>query len=250
MKDGNSFELQEVAKSFGEHDVLKGVDLSFKKGEFVAVVGKSGCGKSTLLRLVAGLDKPTGGKIFVNGKPLNGLNKSSRTMFQDGRLFPWKKILQNVGVGLNGNWKHEAMELLEQVGLADRAHEWPSVLSGGQKQRVALARALVNQPDILLLDEPLGALDALTRVEMQRLIEELWRKRDFTALLVTHDVEEAVTLADRVLLIEEGKVVMNKEINLPRPRQKDHLQFVSITSQILHRVMQVDVVRENMAIHG
>ncbi len=250
MKDGNSFELQEVAKSFGEHDVLKGVDLSFKKGEFVAVVGKSGCGKSTLLRLVAGLDKPTGGKVFVNGKPLNGLNKSSRMMFQDGRLFPWKKILQNVGVGLNGNWKHEAMELLEQVGLADRAHEWPSVLSGGQKQRVALARALVNQPDILLLDEPLGALDALTRVEMQRLIEELWRKRDFTALLVTHDVEEAVTLADRVLLIEEGKVVMNKEINLPRPRQKDHLQFVSITSQILNRVMQVDVVMENMAING
>ncbi|AOH52804.1 aliphatic sulfonate ABC transporter ATP-binding protein [Peribacillus muralis] len=250
MKSGNSLELHGVAKSFGDHDVLKGVDLSFKKGEFVAVVGKSGCGKSTLLRLVAGLDEPTGGKIFVNGMPLNGLNKSSRTMFQDGRLFPWKKILQNVGVGLSGDWKRYAMDLLEQVGLADRAHEWPSVLSGGQKQRVALARALVNQPDILLLDEPLGALDALTRVEMQRLIEELWRKRDFTALLVTHDVEEAVTLADRVLLIEEGEVVMNKEINLPRPRQKDHLQYVSLASQILNRVMQVDGAVGNKAIHA
>lgn len=250
MKNVNSLELQDVAKRFGDHEVLKGVNLSFKKGEFVAVVGKSGCGKSTLLRLVAGLDEPTGGKIFVNGKSLNGLNKSSRTMFQDGRLFPWKKILHNVGIGLNGDWKRNAMELLEQVGLADRAHDWPSVLSGGQKQRVALARALVNQPDILLLDEPLGALDALTRVEMQRLIEELWRKKDFTALLVTHDVEEAVTLADRVLLIEEGKVVMNKEINLPRPRQKDNIQYVSLAAQILNRVMQVDGAMESKAIHA
>ena len=185
-------------------------------------------GKSTLLRLAAGLDEPTDGQILVDGESLNGLNRSSRTMFQDGRLFPWKKILQNVGVGLKGDWKPKAIELLEQVGLADRANEWPSVLSGGQKQRVALARALVNQPDILLLDEPLGALDALTRIGMQRLIEELWRKRDFTALLVTHDVEEAVMLADRVILIEEGKVVMNKEINLPRPRKKDNILYSSL----------------------
>ncbi|MFJ7512982.1 ATP-binding cassette domain-containing protein [Peribacillus simplex] len=250
MINGKSLELQGVRKDFGEFEVLKGLDLTFKKGEFVAIVGKSGCGKSTLLRLVAGLEKPTGGQILVNGKPLNGLNKSSRTMFQDGRLFPWKKILENIGVGLKGDWKPNAMELLEQVGLADRANDWPSVLSGGQKQRVALARALVNQPDILLLDEPLGALDALTRIGMQRLIEELWRKRDFTALLVTHDVEEAVMLADRVILIEEGKVVMNKEINLPRPRKKDSIQYSSLAAQILNRVMQVEGEMENKAIHA
>ncbi|MFF2590687.1 ATP-binding cassette domain-containing protein [Peribacillus butanolivorans] len=250
MKSGSSLELQNIRKDFGGFEVLKGIDLTFKKGEFVAIVGKSGCGKSTLLRLAAGLDEPTGGKVLVDGESLNGLNRSSRTMFQDGRLFPWKKILQNVGVGLKGDWKPKAIELLEQVGLADRAYEWPSVLSGGQRQRVALARALVNEPDILLLDEPLGALDALTRIEMQRLIEELWRKRDFTALLVTHDVEEAVTLADRVILIEEGKVVMNKEINLPRPRKKDNILYSSLAGQILNRVMQVEEQVEKKAIHA
>ncbi|MGE7767855.1 ATP-binding cassette domain-containing protein [Peribacillus sp. NPDC096540] len=250
MKSGSSLELQNIRKGFGGFEVLKGIDLTFKKGEFVAIVGKSGCGKSTLLRLAAGLDEPTDGKVLVDGESLNGLNRSSRTMFQDGRLFPWKKILQNVGVGLKGDWKPRAIELLEQVGLADRAYEWPSVLSGGQRQRVALARALVNEPDILLLDEPLGALDALTRIEMQRLIEELWRKRDFTALLVTHDVEEAVTLADRVILIEEGKVVMNKEINLPRPRKKDNILYSSLASQILNRVMQVEEQVEKKAIHA
>lgn len=250
MKKGSSLELQNIRKSFGDFQVLKGIDLTFIKGEFVVIVGKSGCGKSTLLRLAAGLDEPTEGKIIVGGEELTGLNRSSRTMFQDGRLFPWKKIIQNVGIGLKGNWRPKAEELLNQVGLGERANEWPSVLSGGQRQRVALARALVNEPEILLLDEPLGALDALTRIEMQRLIEDLWIKRDFTALLVTHDVEEAVMLADRVILIEEGKVVMNKEINLPRPRKKDNILYSSLTAQILNRVMQVEEQPEKKVIHA
>ena len=250
MNEGSSLELQNIRKSFGDFDVLKGIDLTFNKGEFVAIVGKSGCGKSTLLRLVAGLDEPTEGKIVVDEEELTGLNRLSRTMFQDGRLFPWKKILQNVGIGLKGDWKPKAEELLKQVGLEERANDWPAVLSGGQRQRVALARALVNEPKILLLDEPLGALDALTRIEMQRLIEDLWMKRDFTALLVTHDVEEAVTLADRVILIEEGKVVMNKEINLPRPRKKDNIRYSSLVAQILNRVMQVEEVPEKKVIHA
>ncbi len=135
MKNGNSLELQGVRKDFGEFEVLKGAGpRHLKKGEFIAIVGKSGCGKSTLLRLVAGLEKPTGGQILVNGKPLNGLNKSSRTMFQDGRLFPWKKILRKYWCRLKRDWKSSAMELLEQVGLADRANEWPSVLSGGKNK--------------------------------------------------------------------------------------------------------------------
>lgn len=250
MENKAIVELKGIKKSFGNVNVLKGIDLTFNKGEFVAIVGKSGCGKSTLLRLVAGLELPSEGQVVVAGEVLKGINKESRTMFQDGRLFPWKKIVQNVGVGLKGNWKPNAEKLLEQVGLLDRAYEWPSVLSGGQRQRVALARALVNEPSILLLDEPLGALDALTRIEMQQLIEDLWKKRDFTALLVTHDVEEAVTLADRVILIEEGQVVLNKEIHLPRPRKKDTVLFASLVTQILNQVLQLDDVEEQTVIHA
>ncbi len=243
-------ELKGVKKTFGEVNVLNDLDLAINKGEFVAIVGKSGCGKSTLLRLIAGLETPSEGQVLVAGEVLKGINTESRTMFQDGRLFPWKKILQNVGVGLKGDWKPVAEKLLEQVGLLHRAHDWPSVLSGGQRQRVALARALVNEPSILLFDEPLGALDALTRIEMQQLIEDLWKKRDFTALLVTHDVEEAVTLADRVILIEEGQVVLNKKIDLPRPRKKDTVVFASLVTQILNRVLQSDDSEEQTAIHA
>lgn len=247
MKNKAILELKNVEKSFGKVSVLNNINISFYKGEFVAIVGKSGCGKSTLLRLIAGLEQPTVGQVIVSGKELKGLNKESRTMFQDGRLFPWKKVLENVGVGLKGDWKLEAETLLEQVGLGDRAKDWPSKLSGGQRQRVALARALMNQPNILLFDEPLGALDALTRIEMQRLIEDLWNKRDFTALLVTHDVEEAVALADRIILIEEGQIVLNKEINLPRPRRRESVKFNSLVTQILNRVLQVEYVEEMAA---
>lgn len=247
MKNKTILELRNVEKSFGKANVLNNINISVRKGEFVAIVGKSGCGKSTLLRLIAGLEQPTGGQVLVDGKELKGLNIESRTMFQDGRLFPWKKVLDNVGIGLRGNWKLEAEKLLTQVGLIERANDWPSKLSGGQRQRVALARALMNQPSILLFDEPLGALDALTRIEMQQLIEDLWKKRDFTALLVTHDVEEAVTLADRIILIEEGQIVLNKEIHLPRPRRKESVKFNSLVTQILNRVLQIEYVEEMTA---
>jgi sulfonate transport system ATP-binding protein len=136
-------------------------------------------------------------------------------MFQEARLLPWKKIIDNVGLGLKGNWRPQALEALEAVGLADRANEWPAALSGGQKQRVALARALIHQPRLLLLDEPLGALDALTRIEMQQLIERLWQQHGFTVLLVTHDVSEAVAIADRVILIEDGEVGLDLHVELP-----------------------------------
>jgi len=247
MKNKAILELKNIKKSFDKVNVLNNVDLTIQKGEFVAVVGKSGCGKSTLLRLIAGLEQPTEGEVLVAGKKLKGLNIESRTMFQDGRLFPWKKVLANVGVGLKGNWKPEAQKLLAQVGLEERANDWPSKLSGGQRQRVALARALMNQPSILLFDEPLGALDALTRIEMQQLIEDLWKKRDFTALLVTHDVEEAVTLADRIILIEDGQIVLNKEIHLPRPRKRESVKFNALVTQILNRVLQIEQVEEIVA---
>ncbi|WP_409304439.1 ATP-binding cassette domain-containing protein [Peribacillus sp. SCS-155] len=229
--------LEDVHKSFGNRLVLKGIDLNIRKGEFVAVVGKSGCGKSTLLRLVAGLDPCNDGKLLINGRALDGLNRQARIMFQDGRLLPWKKVIKNVGIGLTGEWRQDALRALYNVGLQDRAEEWPGKLSGGQKQRVALARALVHKPQILLLDEPLGALDALTRLEMQELIESIWHEKQFTAILVTHDVEEAVAIADRVILIEDGIIVLNKPIQLPRPRQRTHPAFSKYVDDILRRII-------------
>ncbi|UQD52006.1 aliphatic sulfonate ABC transporter ATP-binding protein [Bacillus methanolicus] len=232
-------ELSGIYKSFGIHHVLQNINLKVYKGEFIAIVGKSGCGKSTLLRLIAGLEPPSGGNIFINGKQLKGRNQFAKIMFQEGRLLPWKKIRQNVGLGLKADWQKQVEKILEQVGLADRADDWPSVLSGGQRQRVALARALVHEPDILLLDEPLGALDALTRIEMHQLIEDLWKEKQFTAILVTHDVEEAVAFANRVILIENGKIEMNLPIKLPYPRQRDHPIFTSTVNQIRNRILGI-----------
>jgi sulfonate transport system ATP-binding protein len=161
-------------------------------------------------------------------------------MFQDSRLLPWKSVIDNVGLGLHDNWQEKALWALEKVGLKDRAKEWPSVLSGGQRQRVSLARALVNQPRLLLLDEPLGALDALTRLEMQHLIENLWLERGFTAFLVTHDVEEAVALADRIVVIEEGGIALDLPVNLPRPRDRASEAFVNIREAVLEKVMNTE----------
>jgi len=144
-----------------------------------------------------------------------------------------------VGLGLEGNWRPRALEALDAVGLAERADEWPAALSGGQKQRVALARALIHQPRLLLLDEPLGALDALTRIEMQQLIERLWQKHGFTVLLVTHDVSEAVAIADRVILIEEGQVGLDVLIDLPRPRVRGSHRLAALETQVLNRVLQI-----------
>jgi sulfonate transport system ATP-binding protein len=165
-------------------------------------------------------------------------------MFQDARLLPWKSVINNVGLGLKGNWKESAMKALEAVGLANRATEWPAALSGGQKQRVALARALIHRPRLLLLDEPLGALDALTRIEMQELIVSLWQEHGFTVLLVTHDVSEAVAMADRVLLIEEGKIGLDLTVDLPRPRKLGSVRLAELEAQVLERVMKRQIIEE------
>lgn len=230
-------QLSSLQKSYKDMTVLNKLDMDIPRGEFIAIVGKSGCGKSTLLRLLSGLEAPSDGEILIDGKALSGLNTGACIMFQDGRLLPWKRVLDNVLLGLQGNLQKEAKEVLRNVGLEDRIHEWPAKLSGGQRQRVALARALMHKPSLLLLDEPLGALDALTRLEMQSLIEEVWLERRFTALLVTHDVEEAVTLADRVILLQGGKIAQDIPIPLPRPRQRDHASFTFLVNQILRQII-------------
>lgn len=230
--------LSHVAKSFGAHGVLSDVNLDIQAGEFVAVVGHSGCGKSTLLRLLSGLEAPTAGTITVAGVPWTAQVPAARIMFQDARLLPWRRVLDNVGIGRTGDWKPAAMEALEQVGLDARANDWPAVLSGGQRQRVALARALVSHPKLLLLDEPLGALDALTRLDMQRLIEQVWQRLGFTAILVTHDVGEAVALADRVVVLERGTVPVIHRIERPRPRQRGDAGLSEIEGEILGRLLE------------
>ncbi|MDD2546095.1 MAG: ATP-binding cassette domain-containing protein [Burkholderiaceae bacterium] len=235
---GVRLEIQGLSKRYGPRDVLRQAHLGIEPGEFVAIVGRSGCGKSTLLRLVAGLETATGGRILADGELLTGLSDSTRIMFQDARLLPWKRVQDNVALGLPAAQAGAAAEVLERVGLGERLGEWPARLSGGQRQRVALARALVHQPRLLLLDEPLGALDALTRIEMHRLIEGLWRSSGFTALLVTHDVQEAVALADRVILIEDGQIALDERIDLPRPRSHGDARFAALEKRILDRVLQ------------
>ena len=239
---GLALHVESVSKTFGKQTVLQDISLELKAGEFVAIVGKSGSGKSTLMRLIAGLDTADQGDISIGGEPLDGLNKRARIMFQDARLLPWRKVIENVGLGLSGDWRAQAQDALAEVGLADRADEWPSVLSGGEKQRVALARALVTKPRLLLFDEPLGALDALTRIEMQRLIERLWREEGFTALLITHDVEEAVALGDRVALLEQGKFALDLLIDLPRPHPRGSGEFARLKEYVLNRVLSEKAV--------
>lgn len=225
-------ELQSVGKSFGNNVVLRDINLSIPKRSFTAIVGKSGCGKSTLLRVIAGLENVTSGSLAYTGEEAKKSN--IRIMFQDDRLLPWKSILKNVAIA--GVGMKEAEEALEKVGLDGKKDAWPDELSGGQKQRVALARALASKPDVLLFDEPLGALDALTRMEMQHLIEGLWQEQKFTSILVTHDVSEAVHLADRVIVLDEGGIQMDKQIDLPRQRERDE-KFTSYEKNILDKIV-------------
>ena len=233
---GVRLSLRGLKKSFSSREVLLGIDLDLDAGEFVAIVGRSGCGKSTLLRLVAGLDSPDRGLLLRDdawGDPLH----DTRLMFQEPRLLPWKRVLDNVAVGLAREGRETARSTLERVGLLDRAGDWPYRLSGGQRQRVALARALAHRPRLLLLDEPLGALDALTRLEMHALIETLWSESGFTALLVTHDVAEAVALADRVVVLEEGRVTLDLRIDLPRPRLRGDAEVAALEERVLRAIL-------------
>ena len=238
LTPGVALRLDALAKSFGRISVLADIDLAVQPGEFLAIVGHSGSGKSTLLRLLAGLEPPSSGEIELDGSGLRGRAVEARLMFQEARLLPWRNVAQNVLIGTAADADPAAAEaVLAQVGLADRARAWPAELSGGQRQRVALARALISRPRLLLLDEPLGALDALTRFEMQDLIERVWRNQGFTAILVTHDVAEAVRLADRVIVLERGRVAETWPVSTPRPRPRAGGATIEIQAAILARLL-------------
>ncbi|MGL9622478.1 ATP-binding cassette domain-containing protein [Bradyrhizobium sp. U531] len=239
---GPPLNIRGLRKSFGNNEVLRGIDLHIPAGQFVAIVGKSGCGKSTLLRLIAGLEKIDAGSISFGQ---DTQPEDIRVMFQEPRLLPWARVLSNVEVGLGRDRASvdadtRAAKALTEVGLTDKRDQWPSVLSGGQKQRVALARALVSRPRVLAFDEPLGALDALTRISMQRLLERVWRDQGFTAILVTHDVAEAAALADRVLVIEEGRIAHDVVVNAGRPRERGSAELASLEASILSHLLSAE----------
>lgn len=227
-----------IARHFGGTQVLHDLDLHVPAGQFLAVVGRSGSGKSTLLRLLGGLDQPDGGRVALGGHKGAG---DSRIMFQEPRLLPWASVLANVAIGLGPSpgpdGSDRARAALERVGLASRAEDWPEALSGGQKSRVALARALVSRPRLLMLDEPLGALDALTRLEMQDLLHRTWVQDGFTTLLVTHDVSEAVILADRIVVIEAGRIDMDVAVDMPPQGRRGSPRAAALETSILDRLL-------------
>jgi sulfonate transport system ATP-binding protein len=206
--------------------VLDGLDLSIAPGEFVALIDHSGSGKSTLLRILAGLDQDIEGELTVSG--------TTTMAFQDARLLPWRRVIDNVSLGLRGpDARDVAQAALQEVGLSDHLRAWPLTLSGGEAQRVSLARALTREPDLVLLDEPFGALDALTRISMHNLVLDLWQRHRPAVLLVTHDVDEALALADRVLVLADGRVAHEERISLTRPREREHPDLIKQRNRLL-----------------
>ncbi len=240
----NSLEVFGVNKVFGDLAVLQEIDLTLQRGEFGAIIGPSGCGKSTLLRLVAGLEFPDRGEVAVDGVPVSRPGPDRVMIFQDHALYPWRTVADNAGFGLElaGVARRERAErvsrVLAQVGLAGFEHYYPSQLSGGMRQRAAIARALVLDPQMLLLDEPYGALDAMTRLTMQNELLRLWSQSGKTMLLITHDIDEALYLADRVYVMSPrpGRILSVLTPDLPRPRQRSSAGFAALRQTVLEQL--------------
>jgi ABC-type nitrate/sulfonate/bicarbonate transport system ATPase subunit len=243
QQDKPGLVISQLTKVFATDQVdvtaLDRVDLKIKKGQFVSIVGASGCGKTTLLRIIAGLEGEFEGKLELEGTPVRGPSADKGVVFQEHRLLPWLTIEENVAFGLIKHTASEKKELVDRylalVGLAKFAKAYPNQLSGGMAQRAAIARALVSKPKILLLDEPLGALDAMTRMHMQNELEKIWLEEATTMVMVTHDVEEAIYLSDVVVLMScrPGRVKQVIPVDLPRPRKRDGAEFVAIKQALL-----------------
>ncbi|MFD4367761.1 ABC transporter ATP-binding protein [Rhodococcus sp. NPDC058521] len=221
---------RDVRKAFGDHQVLSGLDLEIGAGEFVALLGRSGSGKSTFLRALGALDSEVDGYVRVPAK--------QAIVFQEPRLLPWQKVLTNVTVGLpsTAQTKAQGIAALGEVNLESKAKVWPRTLSGGEAQRVALARALVREPELLLLDEPFGALDALTRIKMHGLLQKLYRRHQPAVLLVTHDVDEAILLADRVIVLTDGTISLDTPVDVPQPRTRDSHECSTLRRRLLREL--------------
>ena len=245
--EGAALRIVNVSKDFPNAEnpelrtvALEEVTLSIEPGELVSLVGPSGCGKSTLLRLLAGLDRPNSGELFVGNETISGPSAERGLVFQDPNLFPWLSVRRNIQTGLVARGllqekRHEVDDFMRLVGLESFAGAFPHHLSGGMAQRVALARALINHPKVLLLDEPLGALDAFTRMRMQDEVLRLWEARGTTMLLVTHDIDEAIYMSDRIVIMtpRPGRIERTIAVDLPRPRQRNSREFLQLRGEIL-----------------
>lgn len=248
MNEENALVISHLSKVFhtdtGDINALEDVSIDIKKSEYVCIVGSSGCGKSTLLRIIGGLEFQTDGKITSRGKEIQGPSLERGMAFQESRLFPWLTVEKNVLFGMSYEQKKELSKLqqlkeiekyLDLVGLKEFAKAYPNQLSGGMQQRVSIARALIENPKILLLDEPFGALDALTKINMQDEVQRIWEHEKKTVIMVTHDIEEAVYLADKIIVLSSrpGKVKRIVKVNLPRPRHRSTTEFVQIKKSIM-----------------
>ncbi|MBP3263212.1 ABC transporter ATP-binding protein [Pseudobutyrivibrio sp.] len=244
MAESNEVRFENVDKVFpldGEYlEVLDTINLNIKSGEFISIVGNSGCGKSTLLKMLVGLDSPTKGKIIVGDRVVSEPRADVGMVFQEARLFPWLSIEKNISFGIANNVAREnrqriVKEAIELVGLHGFEKAYPAQLSGGMQQRASIARALVGEPEVLLLDEPFGALDAFTRITMQNEVLKIWEKEKRTMILVTHDIDEAIFLSDRIVILSErpGSIKEIINVDLPRPRDRSRQEFLNIRKKIL-----------------
>jgi len=239
MSDIRDVSVRGLTRRFGTNTVLHDLDLDLEPGSFTALLGRSGSGKSTLLRTLAGLD-PAPAEAEIN------VPAAVAVAFQEPRLLPWKRVWENVVLGLPGNGARDrAARALAEVGLSRHDEAWPATLSGGEAQRTALARALVREPRLLLLDEPFAALDALTRIRMHALVLDLWRVHTPTTLIVTHDVDEAILLADRVLVLDAGRIAADIRVEIPRPRQHGDARFATLRRRLLSELgVEAEVLRD------